>query len=332
MGALLAAALLVGAAALAAPEQAPPPAPRPDAVAAPDAAKANAAPGASIAVVARPAALTLPQDARVAVLGALILSADDPRFGGFSGLALDPDGSGFTAISDRGWFLTGRLTRDGDTLSGVTEAALHPIRDLRGQPVRGAQVDAEGLARGADGALFVSFEGDARVWRYDGVAASAAALPRAPGFARLQRNSGLEALAITPGGALLTIPERSGALDRPFPVFRLEPGARVWREGALPRDPPFLPTGADVAPDGMLYVLERDFSWLGGFSTRLRRASLSDGPGLRPETLFTLSGGLDNMEGLASWRDAAGAVRLLMIADDNFNPLQRTLLMELRVE
>lgn len=325
MRATLAAALLAATAALAAETQtAPPPAPRPGAA---------AAAGAPVAVAARPVALTTPPDARVAVLGAVVLAADDPRFGGFSGLAIDRDGSGFTAISDRGWFLTGRLARDGDgALSGVAETALHPIRDLRGRPVRGEQVDAEGLAQGADGALFVSFEIDARVWRFASVAASAQPLPKAPGFARLQRNSGLEALAIAPDGALLAIAERSGALDRPFPVFRLDPGARVWREGALPRDPPFLPTGADVAPDGMLYVLERDFSWLGGFSTRLRRASLGDWPGLRPETLFTQLGGLDNLEGLASWRDAAGAVRLVMIADDNFNPLQRTLLVEMRVE
>jgi len=294
------------------------------------------------------------------VLGALALSADHPRFGGFSGLALDPDGAGFTAVSDRGWFLTGRLTRDGGALSGVTDARLHPMRDPRGRAVAGDQADAEGLAQGADGALFVSFEGDARVWRYAHPDAPAVALPVAPAFRRLQRNSGLEALAITHDGALLTIPERSGALDRPFPVFRLDPDSDSdrrqgapdsdwrqgaldsdwrkgaldsdWRQGALPRDPPFLPTGADVAPDGMLYVLERDFSWLGGFSTRLRRASLADWPALRPETLFTQRGGLDNMEGLASWRDDSGAVRLVMIADDNFSPLQRTVLMELQVE
>jgi len=331
--ALAALALAAAAAGGAAPDAAPPPAPRADSA---------APPAARIAVAARAVAVQTPPGARARVLGALALSADHPRFGGFSGLALDPDGAGFTAVSDRGWFLTGRLTRDGGALSGVTDARLHPMRDPRGRAVAGDQADAEGLAQGADGALFVSFEGDARVWRYAHPDAPAVALPVAPAFRRLQRNSGLEALAITHDGALLTIPERSGALDRPFPVFRLDPDSDSdrrqgaldsdWRKGALPRDPPLLPTGADVAPDGMLYVLERDFSWLGGFSTRLRRASLADWPALRPETLFTQRGGLDNMEGLASWRDDSGAVRLVMIADDNFSPLQRTVLMELRLE
>jgi hypothetical protein len=32
----------------------------------------------------------------------------------------------------------------------------------------------------------------------------------------------------------------------------------------------------------------------------------------------------DNLEGLAVWRDSAGAIRLTMISDDNFQALQRT--------
>lgn len=128
-----------------------------------------------------------------------------------------------------------------------------------------------------------------------------------------------------------------GPCVRPMRYSRISKAGHLARvlaatDRVSPRDPPFLPTGADIAHDGMLYVLERDFSWLGGFSTRLRRAALSDWPTLRPETLFTQIGGLDNMEGLASWRDSDGAVRLLMIADDNFSPLQRTLLVELLVE
>ena len=39
-------------------------------------------------------------------------------------------------------------------------------------------------------------------------------------------------------------------------------------------------TDADFGPDGQLYLLERDFGWLAGFATRVRRFTL--GPdGLR---------------------------------------------------
>lgn len=39
----------------------------------------------------------------------------------------------------------------------------------------------------------------------------------------------------------------------------------------------------------------------------------------------------DNLEGLAVWRDDTGAIRLTMVSDDNFNPLQTTQLVEFRV-
>ena len=37
---------------------------------------------------------------------------------------------------------------------------------------------------------------------------------------------------------------------------------------------------------------------------------------------------IDNMEGLSVHRDAAGALVLTIISDDNFSPLQRTLLLQ----
>ncbi len=36
---------------------------------------------------------------------------------------------------------------------------------------------------------------------------------------------------------------------------------------------------------------------------------------------------IDNMEGIAAWRTPEGATRILLLSDDNFNPLQRTLLL-----
>ena len=37
---------------------------------------------------------------------------------------------------------------------------------------------------------------------------------------------------------------------------------------------------------------------------------------------------IDNMEGLSVHRDARGALVLTLISDDNFSPLQRTLLLQ----
>ena len=111
-------------------------------------------------------------------------------------------------------------------------------------------------------------------------------------FARLQPNSGLEALAIGPDDTLYAIPERSGAWERPFPVYRLRAGH--WDKSLkLRRDGTFLVVDADFGPEGALYVLERDFRWLGGFATRIRRLTL--GPdGLDGEvTLYNNERGAD---------------------------------------
>ena len=40
---------------------------------------------------------------------------------------------------------------------------------------------------------------------------------------------------------------------------------------------------------------------------------------------------VDNFEGLAVRRDAAGGLLVYLVSDDNFNPLQRTLLLMFRL-
>jgi len=254
------------------------------------------------------------------------------NFGGFSGWEVDGDGLGFVAISDRGWFATGALVRNIGTLTGTRLDRLEPLEDSRENGgVTGFRADAEGLAINAAGALFVSFEGHHRVWRYDTIGGPPEWLHKWDYFWHLQGNSGMEALAIDSDGTLYAIPERSGKWTRPFPVYRYRGGK--WIDPlSIPRSKKFLPTGADFGPDGKLYLLERDFTWIGGFSSRIRRFILGpDGFDEGEILLRTGPGAYDNMEGLAAWRDGDGAIRLLTISDDNFNPLQSTEIVEFRV-
>ena len=44
--------------------------------------------------------------------------------------------------------------------------------------------------------------------------------------------------------------------------------------------------------------------------------------------LETRLGELDNMEGISVWRDADGRIRVTLISDDNFFPLQQTMFAE----
>jgi hypothetical protein len=314
------------AAAAAGPLAAPAPAPRPSA--APD-------PGTPVVLRAHPYDLDVAAASGPArLLSAHALSADHPGFGGLSAVAVSPDGARLFLLSDRAVLFTARLDRAQGRIAALADARAHPLRDRAGRLA--PHLDSEGLALDGDAGFWVSFEDlPPKVWRYPAPGGRPASAPAAPAFARLQRNSGLEALAAGPDGTLFALPERSGALDRPFPVFRLLPGAAAWdaAEGAWPRLPPHLVTGAEIGPDGRLYVLERDVSLVGGFAVRVRRAPLSQWPVFAPETVLDLRrGGIDNMEGIALWRDPEGQLRMLLVSDDNLAFWQRSLLLEFALD
>ncbi|MHA3914655.1 esterase-like activity of phytase family protein [Halovulum sp. GXIMD14793] len=249
-------------------------------------------------------------------------------FGSYSGLALSDDGRRFVTVADKGHFATGRLERKDGKLHAVILEDHGPILDPKGQPVRRYDIDAEGLTLTPDGTLWVSFEANHRVWGYTDMRLAATETARHPDYAKLQNNSSLEALASDADGNLYTIPERSGKLTRPFPVYRYS-GSRWTQPFAVPRSGDFLMVGAEFGPDGWLYVLERDFRTLSGFRTRIRRFRHSpDGLSDEETLLETRFGRLDNMEGIDVWRDADGAIRLTLISDDNYSFFQSTIFVE----
>jgi hypothetical protein len=259
-------------------------------------------------------------------------NSDDPLFGGLSAIEMSADGSGVTLLSDQGAYTTGKVVRGGDgQITNVTLQPFAKLKALGNDLLAPGRNDSEGLAIGPDGAAYVSFEGVARVLRYARLEGSAENLPSHPDFGRLQTNSALEALAIDAQGTLYTLPERSGAIDRDFPIYRLRGG--VWdRTLSLPRKDGFLPVGADFGPDGRLYILLRQFHGLSGFSSQLIRAQVGK-DALGPiEVLFESSIGFhDNLEGVSIWRDSAGALRASMIADNNFLPFISSGIVEYRL-
>lgn len=256
------------------------------------------------------------------------MQMDDPRFGGFSSLEVAADGMSFMATSDRGTLLRGDIIRVNGRMTGVENLRLSAILDTKGRPTDRNHTDAEGLAVGADGTIYMSFESNHRVMVQDGPEALPVFVPKHPDFRSLITNSGLEALAIDEAGGLYAIPERSGDLALPFPVYRLEGDA--WRKDwFLPRSDDFLVSGADIFA-GQLYILERKFQGIWGFASRIRRFDIGADTG---ETLLTTEAGqFDNLEGIALWQPAGEAPRVLLISDDNFLFLQDNQLVEMVLE
>ncbi|TCO69576.1 hypothetical protein EV655_11428 [Rhodovulum euryhalinum] len=292
--------------------------------------------------------LALPVRADEAVKVAVLGMPESPDLKGLSGLEVSEDGTHFVAIADRGWFVTGRILREkgGPVALSVDLPAVSMSRD-KGGSMRGHGHDAEGLAIAPDGRIFVSFEDDHRIEARRLIRARAIRLPDLPDAPRLGGNSGIEALALGPDGALYALPETLVEASG-IPVYRyLLPASNTgpdggpagrYREAAwnrdlsLPARGPFHPVGADFGPDGRLYVLERAFVPPLAFRSRVRRFAL--GPAGPTEEVILLETGIGrhgNLEGLSVWRDAAGAIRLTMVTDDNGMALQRNELVEYRV-
>lgn len=235
---------------------------------------------------------------RVSHVGTYVWSMGDELFGGFSGIRLTADGSAFTVLSDRASLRWGGVTRDEQgVITGMQVQGIARLKDSQGAFLPpGWKGDSEGLAIDRDGKLWVSFEGLSRVVSYATPESPAEPLPRPPAFKQMQRNSSLETLAIAPDGDILTLPERSGGVTRPFPVYRYRNG--TWDQPwSIPRSGDFLAVDADFGPDGRFYLLERDFMGLLGFRSRVRRFDF--GPeGLSHEQVLLVSGPLqyDNLE------------------------------------
>lgn len=265
-------------------------------------------------------------------LGSYSWSTNDPAFGGFSGLEIAENGRDFIVINDKGLITSGRLLRSGVQIVGVQAEPLKALKNTKGGPLGKFETDSEGLAVRADGRIYVSFEAIHRVWTYSDATFEAAWLPRHPDFKTMQNNSSLEALAIGPDDALYTLPERSGKLSRPFPVYRYRDGS--WTVPfSIPRRGEFLPVGADFGPDGRFYLLERHLNGIFGFLTRVRSFRVEDDRIVDERTILeTTTGRHDNLEGLAVWQDASGGIRLTMISDDNFRKFQKTEFVEYRLK
>ncbi|MEM1064691.1 MAG: esterase-like activity of phytase family protein, partial [Pseudomonadota bacterium] len=203
----------------------------------------------------------LPAFAEAELVGVYTWQEDSSDFGGLSAIDLDATGTAFHAIGDRGLLITGSLVRHAGQIRHVTIDHSGPLRGTEPTGDGRNMTDAEGLAWPGQGPFFVSFESAHRVALYRSAKAAPERLPPPLIVRRGHRNRGLEALAADAGGRLFALPEQGGGRDEPHPVLTYNAGG--WRIFAsIPRIGRFSPVGADIGPDGRLYVLERWFRGL----------------------------------------------------------------------
>lgn len=275
--------------------------------------------------------------------GGLVLQADNPRFGGLSGMAVERDGRRLRAVSDTGTWLTLDLVQAGGRLAGVENARIGPLRGTDGRPLSGkGETDAESLAPWPGGGWLVGFERDHRILRYPageeaqggGLAGIPHLLPAPGELAAAPANAGLEALTVLADGRILAITEDMPA--GPGRVLgwigRADPVDPAWRKLSYRITGAFRPTAAATLPNGDVVMLERSYSPLEGVRVRvvrLRAESLQPDAILAPEELARLEAPVatENLEALDVSRGPDGETLLWLMSDDNFNPLQRTMLL-----
>ena len=248
-------------------------------------------------------------------------------------------------VTDQGMWLTARMTHDGDRVTGLDDVVMAPIRGQNGQPLTSKYTaDAEALATLPQEAgvsdLVVGFERMNRLRRYpihsQGLATRAYAIEVPPALKALPENKGIEGLVVMPdgapmSGALIAFAERPAPGGDDIPAWIIggpTPGAfGIERIGG------FDVTDAAVLPSGDVLVLERRFRPPFSLRIALRRI---EGAAIRPGARITgarilevdWSYAIDNMEGLAVHVDESGETILTLVSDDNFNVLQRTLLLQ----
>lgn len=268
------------------------------------------------------------------------LRSEEPRFGGLSGLALDPTGNMLYAISDHGFGLSARLFHDADgRLVYLDRWEIVPLLPPVTQVSDHGQLDAEALVREPDGSFLVAFEQIHRIWRYP-PSSIAFTMPPQPlpvpnELTRAPANRGIEAMTRLLDGQLLVLTE----------AFKNRDGScKGWIIGSKQVAPVsyrptdgYLPTDLATLANGDLLLLERRYRPLVGVAVRLRRiagASVQAGARLEGEVIVHLERPLmvDNFEGLAVHEDAEMGTLLYLISDENYNPFQRTLLLQFRLE
>ncbi|MEA3009778.1 MAG: hypothetical protein QOJ91_1470 [Sphingomonadales bacterium] len=264
---------------------------------------------------------------RLDFLGAWTLTSNDVRVGGIS--ALHVEGGEALAMSDAGWRIRFPLPSAGV----VVRARVAMVEEGPGPPGEKINRDIESLVVQGDSA-WLGFEQANAVWRYDRREFRPRSAAAPPAMSRWSDNAGPEAMVRLADGRFLVFAEGNGGGDSEVALFAGDPSVAGTRARRLRYRPPqgYRVTDAALLPDGRLALLNRKVSLFSGFTARLVVAALPelrDGALIAGEVAAGFDGDItrDNLEGLSVVREGDRTI-LWVASDDNYNPLQRTLLMK----
>jgi len=274
--------------------------------------------------------------------GGVSMNSTFRNFGGWSDIHVSPDGRALSSISDQGSWMTATVAYDAHgKLTGLTNARIGSLRGLDGKPLATKlDADAEGMALMPDGSWLISFERKHRIWHYPALDGTPVVLNLPHDFARQPENSGVEALTVLSDGRIVAITEDYSTTPGAVVGWIGQPAGEnrySWQafQYATVRD--FSPTALAPLPEGGFVMLERAFDVARGVRVRVMRveeAELQPGATVRARELARLASpvAVDNLEGIAATKGSRGETLLWLMADDNFNSLQRNLLLLFELE
>lgn len=262
-------------------------------------------------------------------LGGWQLSSDNPRFGGIS--AMRVDGGRVTAISDAGTLIRFPLPEGTSTVAGTIDS----LPDAPGSEAVKSDRDTESMTMFEDRA-WIGFERRNAIWRYDRNDWRSDAHARPDAMRRWPKNSGAEGMVRLGDGRFLIFSEGApgeGGASQVL-LFDGDPVDASSDVAVLGYRAPagYRLTDAALLPDGRLLLLNRRFAFIGGFTAKLVLAEVPQrdaGTMIEGKEIASLRSPVtvDNMEALSVTREA-GRTIVWIASDDNFNPLQRTLLLK----
>jgi hypothetical protein len=263
---------------------------------------------------------------RLHFLAGWALSSDDLRFGGLS--AMHVEAGEVTAISDVGvltrFAIPGRAGRErvrfDPLMEGPGPRTQKSSRDTEGMMIEGRQV-------------WITYEHHNAIWRYRRETWTPISDSKPAAMRGWAGNSGPEAIVRLANGRMLVFGEGrdngqpySDAILFDGDASRPGTPSRTLR---YQRPEGFRATDAALLPDGRLLVLNRRFRLFEGWTARLVIAGLRRDGVIATREIAALAAPLtvDNMEAM-SVTSEGGRTIVWLASDDNFSPLQRTLLLK----